>query len=96
MLRGIFGPKKEEIIRGWRNLHNEELYNSYCSPKIMLKSRMMRWVWCVECMAEKLKTYRVFMGKPEGERQLGGPRCKGKDSVKMDLKRNRMGWYRLD
>jgi hypothetical protein len=30
--RKIFGPKTEEITRGWRNLHNEELHNLYFSP----------------------------------------------------------------
>jgi len=23
VLRGIFGPKKEEVVGGWRSLHNE-------------------------------------------------------------------------
>jgi hypothetical protein len=31
VLRKIFGPKKDEIIRGWRKLHNEELHNMYAS-----------------------------------------------------------------
>jgi hypothetical protein len=25
LLRGIFGPKRDEVIGGWRKLHNEEL-----------------------------------------------------------------------
>jgi hypothetical protein len=27
VLRRIFGPKREEVARGWRRLHNEELHN---------------------------------------------------------------------
>jgi hypothetical protein len=27
VLRRIFGPKRDEVLRGWRNLHNEELHN---------------------------------------------------------------------
>jgi hypothetical protein len=27
VLRRIFGPKREEVRRGWRRLHNEELHN---------------------------------------------------------------------
>jgi hypothetical protein len=27
LLRKIFGPKRDEVTRGWRRLHNEELYN---------------------------------------------------------------------
>jgi hypothetical protein len=32
VLRRIFGPKRDEMIGGWRKLHNEELHNLYCSP----------------------------------------------------------------
>jgi hypothetical protein len=46
VLRRIFGPKRDEVIGGWRKLHNEELHNLYCSLSIiiMIKSRRMRWV----------------------------------------------------
>jgi hypothetical protein len=29
VLRGIFGPKRDEVIGDWRKLHNEELHNLY-------------------------------------------------------------------
>jgi hypothetical protein len=32
VLRRIFGPKRDEVIGGWRKLHNEDLHNLYCSP----------------------------------------------------------------
>jgi hypothetical protein len=35
VLRRIFGPKRDEVTRGWRKLHNEELYNLYSSPSII-------------------------------------------------------------
>ena len=28
-LRGTFGPKRDEVTREWRKLHNEELNNLY-------------------------------------------------------------------
>jgi hypothetical protein len=31
VLREIFGPKREEVIKGWRRLHNEELCDLYCT-----------------------------------------------------------------
>jgi hypothetical protein len=41
VLRKIFEPKRDEVIGGWRKLHNEELHNFYCSPSIIriIKSR---------------------------------------------------------
>jgi hypothetical protein len=52
VLRRIFGPKRDEVTRGWRKLHNEELYNFYSSPSIIRrnKSRSMRWAGHVERM----------------------------------------------
>ena len=35
MLRGIFGPKRDEVIGEWRKLHNEELNDLYCSHNIV-------------------------------------------------------------
>jgi hypothetical protein len=35
VLRKTFGPKRDEVIGGWRKLHNEELHNLYCSPSII-------------------------------------------------------------
>jgi hypothetical protein len=45
VLRRIFGPKRDEVIRGWRKLHKEELHNLYPFPSIVItiKSRRMRW-----------------------------------------------------
>jgi hypothetical protein len=42
VLRRILGLKRDEMIEGWRKLHNEELHNLYSAPSIitMIKSRM--------------------------------------------------------
>jgi hypothetical protein len=41
----ILRVKREEVVGGWRRLHNEELHNLYASSNIirMIKSRRMRW-----------------------------------------------------
>jgi hypothetical protein len=35
VLKRIFGPKRDEVINGWRNLYNEELRDLYSSPSII-------------------------------------------------------------
>ena len=35
MLRRIFGPKRDEVTGECRILHNEELYDLYCSHSIV-------------------------------------------------------------
>jgi hypothetical protein len=69
----IFGPKRDELIGGWRNLHNEELHNLYCSLSIIriTKSRRMRWAVHTARMGEKRNVCRILVGKPEGKRPLG-------------------------
>jgi hypothetical protein len=79
----IFYGIYPEIIRGWKKLHNcnnEELHNLYSLP-IRIKSqggcdvRGMRHAW------EKRNAYRVLVGKPEGKRPLGKPRCKWEGNI---------------
>jgi hypothetical protein len=45
VLRRIFGPKRDKVIREWRKLHNEELRDLYSSPSIIgiIKSRTIKW-----------------------------------------------------
>jgi hypothetical protein len=52
VLRGIFGPKRDETTGKWRKLHNEELNCLYCSSNIIgvVKSRRMRLAGHVACM----------------------------------------------
>jgi hypothetical protein len=55
MLRRIFGPKRNEVMGGWRKLHNKELHNFYSSPSIvgMIKSRRKSWTGHVTRMGRK-------------------------------------------
>jgi hypothetical protein len=45
VLKGIFGPKRDEVTADWRKLHNGEFHKLYSSPNIirMIKSRRMSW-----------------------------------------------------
>ena len=51
----------------------------------MIKSRRMRWTGHVARMGERRGVYRVSVGKPEGKRSLGRPRCIWEDNIKMNL-----------
>jgi hypothetical protein len=53
-LRRIFGPKRKEVARDCRRLHNEELHNLYASSNIIMavKRRMMRRAGHVARMGE--------------------------------------------
>jgi hypothetical protein len=55
VLRRIFGPKRENVTRQWRKLHNEELNDLYSLPNTVrvIKSRRMRWVGHVARIGEK-------------------------------------------
>jgi hypothetical protein len=73
---------------------NKELHNLYSSPCIirMIKSRRMRWAGHVALMRAKKNEYRILVGMPEGKRPLGIPRRRWMANIKMELKRDSMGW----
>ena len=83
---GVFVPKWNEVTE-WRNLHNDELNDSYCLPNIVwvIKSRTMRWEGHLTRMGEGRGVYRVLVGKPEGMRPLGRPRRRWEDNIKMEF-----------
>ena len=87
VLRRIFGPRRDEVTGDWRRLHNKELNDLYSSPNIVrvIKSRRMRWAGHVAHMGDERKVYRVLVGKLEGRRPLGRPRCGWVDNIRMDL-----------
>jgi hypothetical protein len=96
VLRRIFGPKRDEVTEDWRQLHNEGLHNLYSSPDIIRISilRRMKWAGHIARTGERMKAYIILVGKPKGKRSVGRP-IRRWDNIKMDLKRDRMGRYRL-
>jgi hypothetical protein len=87
VLRRVFVPKRDEVTREWRKLHNEELSDLYSLPNILrvVKSRRMQWAGHVARMGEGRGVNRVLVGKPEGNLPLGRPRRRWEDNIKMDL-----------
>jgi hypothetical protein len=43
----------------------------------------MRWEEQVARIGEMKNAYDIFVGKPEGKRPLGRPRCRWEDNIKM-------------
>jgi hypothetical protein len=82
VLRRIFVPKRNEVTGEWRKLHNEELHDLYSSPNKIDKNEMGG---ACSSDGEKRGVYRVLVGKHEGNRPLGEPRCRWEDNLKIDL-----------
>jgi late competence protein required for DNA uptake (superfamily II DNA/RNA helicase) len=58
----------------------------------------MGWAEHVARIVDRRSVYRVFVGKREGKRQLGRPRRRWQDNIKMDLRKvgcRIMDWIEL-
>jgi hypothetical protein len=98
VLRKISGPKRE-VDGSWRKSHNDELHGLYSSPNIVraIKSRRMRWAGHAH-MGEGRGVYRVLVGRPEGKRPLGRPRCRWEDNINTNLRemgQTGFSWLRI-
>ena len=73
VLRGVFGPKRDEVLGEWRKPHNDELNDLYSSSNTVqvIKSRIMKWAGHVVRMGEERGVYRVSVGKPRGKETTG-------------------------
>jgi len=72
----------------------------YSSSNIVrvIKSRRMRRAGRVARIFEERGVYRFLVGKPEGKKPLGRPRCRWVDNIRMDIQEVGCGyidWIRL-
>jgi hypothetical protein len=79
-LRRKFGPKGDEMVGGWRNLHNEELRKFFSWPNIMrtFKSQRKSFAWHVARMGRR--------GMRSGKTPSGRSRSMWNDNIKTDLR----------
>ena len=55
VFRRITEPKRDNVTGEWRQQHNEELNDLYCSPSIirLIQLKRMRWAGHVPSMRER-------------------------------------------
>jgi hypothetical protein len=99
VLRRIYEPERKED-GSWRKVRNDELHSLYSSPNIVMviKSRRMRWAGHMARMGEGRGVYWVLVGRPEGKRPLGRPRCRWEDNIKTDFREREIdgaNWIQL-
>ena len=91
VLRRIYRPKRDEVTREWKKLHNEELNDLYSLLSIVAgqvkKNEKGR---TCSMYGEMRGVYSVLVGKPEGRIPLGRPRYRWEENIKMDLQG--VGW----
>jgi len=58
----IFGPKRKNVTREWKKLHNEKLHDLHLSSNITkgIKSRRMRWLGLVTRKEARTEMLREF------------------------------------
>ena len=103
VLTRIFGSKRDEVIREWKKLHNEEINYLYSSPNIVwvIKSRRMRWVGHVAHMGRGEAYTGFWWGNLRERDHLGDPGVDGRIILRWIFRKWDMGvwsgssWLRI-
>jgi hypothetical protein len=65
----VINSGRDKVRGQWRKLHNEELYDLYCSSgNVMIKWRRMKCLENVACMGEIKNVYTDLVRRSEGKR----------------------------
>jgi hypothetical protein len=68
VVRRLFGPRREEVEKGERRLHNLKRHDINAIPYItrVIKSRRMRWAEHVTCIGAMRNSYTVLVANVKG------------------------------
>jgi hypothetical protein len=85
ILRGIFGPTKENQI--WRIKTNEELDELIKHKNIVnyMKAQRLSWFGHVNRMPDTGTVKKIFKWKPLTKRSQGRPKYRREDNIKRDI-----------
>jgi hypothetical protein len=72
MVRRIFGPKRDEVIGGWKNCIMRSFISRTLRQNEQVKEDEMGKEYSTD--GEKRSARRILVRKPEGKRPLGRPR----------------------
>jgi len=80
LFKRIFVPKRDEVTRKWRKLHNEELNDLYSLPNIVqvIKLRRMRWAGHVVLVGRGEVSTGFWWGNLRERDHLGDPDVDGR------------------
>jgi hypothetical protein len=88
VLRRIFEPKRDEVIRTLRM--GSSIICSYSSPNISRMIKLRRIIWARHVAGLRIigmkNSHKIMAGKPEENTPLGRPRRRWKDNNEIDLK----------
>jgi hypothetical protein len=84
----VFGPRRKKVTRNRRNFILKRFMIG-TPHQILLEDRMKEHImaWTHGTCGEKINKGRVLVKKPEGKRQLGGPRRGLENSINCILHR---------
>jgi hypothetical protein len=70
----MFPPKREKIVRDWRELNNEQLHRLYSSPNLIQIITSIRMIWTGHAarMRHTRTAYRGLVGKKERDLDVDG------------------------
>jgi hypothetical protein len=88
VLKGIFGPKKNEVTGNWRKLHNKRFHYLYSSLKARLtKIKRVRWAETALYTSGNRNQYKVLARNSGWKRQLERSSGRWKDNIIMSVKK---------